>query len=62
MAGGLRVVRPGQPPPPGPQGVDPGLIAEKDKVIRDLQRQLEEARGQQAQQAPPDEGRGRKGK
>jgi hypothetical protein len=50
---------PGQPQAPGPQGVDPGLIAEKDKVIKDLQRQLEEARGQQAQ---AEEGRGRKGK
>jgi hypothetical protein len=58
----LRAARqqgPGQPPPPGPQGVDPGLIAEKDKAIKDLQRQLEEARGQQAQ---AEEGRGRKGK
>jgi hypothetical protein len=51
---------PGQPQAPGPQGVDPGLIAEKDKAIKDLQRQLEEARGQQA--AQQEEGRGRKGK
>jgi hypothetical protein len=45
-----------------PQGVDPKLIAEKDKAIADLQRQLDEVRQQQQQAAQAEEGRGRKGK
>jgi hypothetical protein len=61
----LRAAKQEGPKPPQAQqaqGPDVRLIAEKDKTIQDLQRQLEELRGQQAQQSPPDEGRGRKGK
>jgi hypothetical protein len=59
----LRAARQEGPKPPQaqqPQGPDVRLIAEKDKTIADLQRQLEEVRGQQA--AQQEEGKGRKGK